>query len=259
MFQDLRFGFRLFLKRPVWTASIILLLAVGTGANTAMFSGFETWVLRPLDFPEPDRLVMLHESRPKIGIRDTVVSPLNLGDWMLQQQSFEGLAAFRRHRFNLNDDYEPVRLDGAQVTASLFPLLGKQPVVGRGFTEEDDGPNQPAPVALISDYLWRTRFSRNSDVVGRTVRLDGRPHVIVGVMEPGFKFPEWAEVWTPLGIDTQNGNRADRSLSVVGRLRPGVSLEAARHDLKGIANRLESLYPETNPGYGAEVVPLREE
>jgi putative ABC transport system permease protein len=259
MFQDLRFGFRQFLKRPVWTASIILVLAIGTGANTAMFSAFETWALRPLDFPEPDRLVSIDESRPKLGITDTAVSPMNLGDWMLQQQSFEGLAAFRRHRFNLNDDYEPVRLSGAQIAEPLFPLLGKKPVLGRGFTEEDDQPNQPAPVALISDHLWHTRFDGKPEVIGRTIRLDGHPHVIVGVMEPGFKFPELAEVWTPLGMDTQSGNRGDRYLSVVGRLRSGISLEDARHDIKSIAGRLETLYPEANRGFSAEVIPLREE
>ncbi len=259
LFKDIRFGVRRLVKRPSWTVPIILVLAVGTGANTAMFSAFEAWVLRPLDFPEPDRLVALHASQPKLGRTGWPVSPKNLGDWMLQQRSFEGLSAFRRHRFNLNDDYEPVRLYGARISATLFPLLGKQPVLGRWFTDEDDRPNQPASVALISDHLWRTRFDADPDIIGRSLRLDGRPHEVVGVMEPGFKFPEWAEVWTPLGLDVNGGDRGNRYLSVVGRLRSGVSLETARLEMEEITGRLEALHPEDNRNHSAQVLSLREE
>ncbi len=259
LIQDIRFGIRQFIKKPLWSLSIILVLGIGAGANTAMFSGFEAWVLRPLDFPDPDRLVALRETEPKLGRFDNSVSPKNYGDWVEQQQSFEGLGAYRRYKFNLSDDDEPVRLDGARITASLFPTLGKQPVLGRGFTEEDDRPGQPAPVALISDNLWRTRFETDAGIIGRTVRLDGRIHEIVGVMEPGFKFPEWAEVWTPFGLDVMNGHRGNRWLAVVGRLRSNASLESARQDMNGISGRLEKLYPETNLDHGIGVVNLRDE
>ncbi len=259
LIRDIRFGFRQLLKRPVWTISIILVLALGAGANTTMFSGFEAWVLRPLDFPEPDRLVSLNESRPKLGQLSISVSPRNLGDWMEQQQSFEGFGIFRRHQFNFNDDYQPVRLGGARISASLFPVLDKPPILGRGFTDADDRPGQPSAVALISDHLWRTRFDGDRNVIGKTVRLDGRPHEIVGVMEPGFKFPEWAEVWTPLGLDVTSGERGSHWASVVARLRPDASLEDARHDMEGIARRLEQLYPETNTDYGVHVLTLHEE
>ncbi len=259
LIQDIRFGIRQFIKRPLWTLSIVLVLGIGTGANTAMFSGFEAWVLRPLDFPEPDRLVALHETEPKLGRFDNSVSPINFGDWAAEHRSFEELGAYRRYKFNLSDDSDPVRLDGARITSSLFPLLGKLPVLGRGFTEEDDRPNQPAPVALVSDNLWRTRFEGDANIIGRTVRLDGRVHEIIGVMEPGFKFPEWAEVWTPLGLDVMGGHRGNRWLSVVGRLRSDTTLESARQDMNGIAGRLEQLFPETNRDHGISVVTLRDD
>jgi predicted permease len=259
LIQDIRFGIRQFIKKPLWTLSIVLVLGIGAGANTAMFSGFEAWVLRPLDFPDPERVVAVRETEPKLGRFDVSVSSKNYGDWVAQQQSFEGLGAYRRSKFNLSDDYEPVRLDGARITASVFPTLGKHPVLGRGFTEEDDRPGQPAPVALISDNLWRTRFEADANIIGRTVRLDGRVHEVIGVMEPGFKFPEWAEVWTPFGLDVMNDHRGNRRLGVVARLRQDTTLESARQDMNAIAKRLEKLYPETNRDHGIGVVNLRDD
>ncbi len=258
LLQDLRFGLRQLRLRPGPTFSIVLVLAVGIGANTAMFSAFEAWVLRPLDFSEPDRLIALDESQPRLGRDRVPVSALNLGDWMQEQQSFEQLGAFQRHNFNLNDPVEPVRLTGARVTASLFPLLRKPPSRGRVFSPSEDLPGQSAAVALISDQLWRERFDSDPAVIGQAVRLDGRPHQIVGVMEPGFRFPEWADVWTPLGLDTQTGNRGNRWLNVIGRLRPGVTREAAQADMSAIAARLDKMYPETNRGWSVQVLTLHE-
>ncbi|HEY7697695.1 MAG TPA: ABC transporter permease, partial [Vicinamibacteria bacterium] len=257
MLQDFRLGLRQLTRRPVWSLSIVLVLALGIGANAAMFSGFEAWVLRPLDFPEPDRLVQIQESQPRLG-RDAIpVSPLNYGDWRERQVSFESLGALHRHRYNLADEGEPVRLDGAQISASLFPLLGKTPILGRGITEEDDFPGRPAAVALVSERLWRERFEGAPDVVGRTIRLDGRIHEIVGVMEPGFRFPEWADVWTPLGLDVHTGERFFRWVSVYARLAPGASIESARSDFDSISAQLEAEYPEANRDFAARVLPLR--
>lgn len=144
--QDVRFAFRHLWQRPLWSGMIIAVLALGIGANTAMFSGYDAWVLRPLDFRAPEQLVAVRESQPALG-RSAGVSPRNLGDWMEQQQSFEEVGAFSRERFNLSDESAPVRLDGTRVSASLFPMLGKRPVRGRGFRPEEDRPGQPAAVA----------------------------------------------------------------------------------------------------------------
>ncbi len=257
MLQDVRLGLRQLARRPAWSLSIVLVLALGIGANAAMFSGFEAWVLRPLDFPEPDRLVQIEEVQPRLGRDGIAVSPPNYGDWRERQATLESLGALQRRRYNLADEGEPVRLDGAQISASLFPLLGKTPILGRGITEEDDLPGRPAAVALVSERLWRERFEGASDVVGRTIRLDGRIHEIVGVMESGFRFPEWAEVWTPLGLDVRAGERFHRWLSVYARLAPGSSIESARTDFDSISAQLEKEYPQANRDFAAQVLPLR--
>ncbi len=235
----------------------MLVLALGIGANTAMFSGFEAWVLRPLDFPDPERLVQIEEIQPRLGRDGIAVSPQNYGDWLERQVSFESMAALDRHRFNLADEGEPVRLDGAYISASLFPLLGKTPVVGRGLTDEDDRPGRPASVAIISDRIWRERFDASPDAIGKAIRLDGRVHEIVGVMEPGFRFPEYAEVWTPLGLDLHAGDRSNRWVSVYARMAPDSSIESARSDFDSISAQLEAEYPQANRDYAAQVLPLR--
>ena len=256
--QDLRYAFRHLRQRPLWSGAIILVLAIGIGANTTMFAGFDAWVLRPLDFDQPDQLVAVHETQPALN-RTTGVSPRNLGDWLQQQESFEAIGIFSRHRFNLADEYAPVRLDGTRVSASLFPLLGKHPVLGRSFTEADDQPGQPAAVTLISHQLWERRFGSDPQIVGRTIRLDGRTHEIVGVMEPGFKYPEWADVWTPLGVDVADGNRDNRWLNIVTRLRPETGVESAGAEMRAIAARLEQRYPESNQGWSVDVTGLRQD
>jgi predicted permease len=257
MLHDVRVGLRQLRGRPTWSLAIILVLGLGIGANTAMFSGFEAWVLRPLDFPEPHRLVQIEETQPKLGRDGIAVSSWNYGDWQQQQSSFESMGALHRHRYNLSDAGEPIRLDGARISASLFPLLGKTPVVGRSFTGEDDATGRPARVAIVSDRLWRERFGGSPDVVGRTIRLDGEVHEIVGVMEPGYRFPEWAEVWTPLGLDVRDGDRANRWLGVYARLAPGVTLEDARGEFESISARLAREFPRENRDYAAQILPLR--
>jgi predicted permease len=258
LLQDLRHSTRQLLKRPVWTLAIVVVLAIGIGANSVMFSGFETWVRRPLDFGDPERLVALVETRPELAQRRLPTSAPNLVDWAERQRTLAGIAAFRRHMFNLNDPVEPARVHGARVSAGLFPLLGKHPVLGRAFLAADDAPGQPGAVALISDELWRERFGGDPGVLGRTLRLDGRPHEIVGVMEAGFLFPEWAEVWTPLGLEADPGERSHRQLHAIARLRPEATVAAAQQDLQRIAERLEGEFPETNRGFGVQVLTLRE-
>lgn len=258
MFQDIRIGTRQLLKRPGWAIAVIVVLAVGIGANTTMFSGFEAWVLRPLDFNEPDQLVALQEAQPELGRELIVASPRNLGDWMEQQQSFASIGAYQGYRVNWNDETQPVRLIGTRISAALFPTLGKEPILGRNFTEAEDLPGDGAKVALISHSLWQERFDSAPEVIGRLVRLDGEIHEVVGVMEAGFKFPAWTQVWTPLALDVHAGERSDRSVNVVARLRSDTTIEAARSDLGAIAERLAAAYPETNHGYTVRVVSLRD-
>jgi putative ABC transport system permease protein len=255
--RDVVVASRQLLKRPIWVLTVVSILALGIGANVAIFSGFDAWVLRPLDFPEPDRLVNVAENHPASGSFWLGVSASNLADWEVAQRSFESLGAFTRHTYNVNDPANPVRLDGARISASLFPTLGKTPERGRGITTAEDAPGRPAAVALISHRLWQTRFEGEPAIVGRTIRLDGQLREIVGVMEPGFHFPEYADIWTPLGADSA-GDRSERSLSVVGRLRTGVSVAIARQELAAIASRIATAHPDADEGYGADLRPLRD-
>ncbi len=258
LFHDIRFAFRVIRKNPVTSTVIVATLALGIGGNTAMFAGFDAWVLRPLDFEQPDRLMALHELQPLRGDRGSSVAPANLRDWQAQSRSFEAIVPFSRESYNFQGEDDPERVAGARVAAELFPLLGVDPDQGRHFLPEEDLPNGPA-VALISHTSWQRRFNSDPKILGRTLRLDGELHEVVGVMPPGFEFPEWAHVWTPLGLDPDAEEHHRRWLSVVARLEPGVGFEQAQAELKGIAQRLEELHPETNAGWSAEIVPLREE
>ena len=152
-----------------------------------------------------------------------------------------------------------MRIEGTQVSASLFPMLGKHPALGRDFRADDDRPGNPAAVALISHQLWERRFDVDPGIVGETVRLDGVVHEIVGVMEPGFGFPEWADVWTPLGLDVMSGGRDDRWVGVMARLAPGATIESATAEMRSVAAELEQQYPETNTGWSVNVMPVRED
>ncbi len=256
--QDLRFALRVMGNNPVTSAVIVLTLALGIAGNTAMFSGFDAWILRPLAFRDPEQLVALHESQPRAGEHKQSLSTKNYLDWQRQSQSFSAIGAFARRAFNLQTEDEPERIQGTQVTASLFPLLGVEPILGRAFTLEEDQPGA-ALVALISHDTWQERLGGDPEVVGTTLRLDDQPHLIVGVMPPGFEFPEWAEVWTPLGLSSETSDRETRWLSSIARLAPGISREGAGRELGALAARLEREYPQANTGWTARVDPLRDE
>lgn len=255
--RDLRFTARLIRRRPASSLVIILTLAVGIGGNTTMFVAFDAWVLRPLDFENAGSLVALRETRLQDGEAYSV-SPANLHDWQAESRSFTTIAPFRRTVLNLQDRSDPEQVHGARVAASLFPLLGINPILGRHFLPEEDRPGGAA-VALISDTLYQRRFDADPGILGRTIRLDDRLHEVVGVMPPGFEFPEWADVWTPLALPPAGGERGDRRLSTVARLRPGLSIDDARAEMLAIGTRLEHLHPATNDGWSVGVRPLRDE
>jgi putative ABC transport system permease protein len=257
MWRDLIHSLRVIRRYPFSSVAIVLVLALGIGANTAMFAIFRTWILRPLDFVDPERLVSAYSARRDHPEIDDNVSAQDAGDWRREARGLEGLSLFVRRPFRIDDETAPERVEGARIEAALFPLMGVEPVLGRNFSPDEDRPGQPAAVALISDDLWRRRFAADPGVIDRELRLDGRPFRIVGVMKPGFAFPEWGAVWVPLGLDAPSEARDRRTYDVVARLAPGVSLEEAGAELHAVGDRLSRSYPETNREWTAELQPLR--
>ena len=258
MWRDLIHGLRVIRRYPLSSIAIVLVLALGIGANTAMFAIFRTWITKPLDFPNPERLMAPYAARPEQGEHRRSVSAHDADDWRRESRSLEGVALFDRHLFRVDDESDAEHVPGARIEAALFPLLGVAPVLGRTFSPDDDLPAQPAAVAIISDALWRRRFAADPGVIGRDLRLDGLPHQIVGVMEPGFGFPEWGEIWAPLGIDPAAEPRDRRIHDSVARLAPGITRKQAEEELRAIASRLAALHPQTNRGWSAELLPLRD-
>lgn len=255
--QDVRFALRVIRKRPAASAVVILTLALGIGANGVFFAGFNGMVLRPLPFADPERLVALQESQPAIGETWESVSAADLRDFMDKNPVLLGAGAYQWTNYNFQSSEEPDRLAGAAVTEELFPLLGIQPVLGRGFLPAEDRPGGPKAV-LISHNIWTERFASDPAIVGKTLRLDDEVREIVGVMPPEFRFPMNGQLWTPLQLDSANAPRDRRNLEVIARLRDGVSVEEARTAMAAMAERLAALYPETNKGWSAEVRPLHD-
>ncbi len=253
---ELRQTLRYLRRRPLWAGTIVLVLGLGLGANTAMFAAFEAWVLRPLDFREPETLVSIFETQLRSGIR-TAVSPRNLIDVATLETGFESVGSYRHAIFNFEGLDVPERIPGALVSHELFPMLGAQPILGRTPSPDEDQPGRPAAVVLISERLWRERFGQDPGVLGREVRIDSRPHVVIGVMEKGFRFPEWAELWTPMGLDPETAARDERWLSVIGRLAPSRDFETVQRRIQAASASLEKQYPESNTGWGVLIEPLR--
>jgi putative ABC transport system permease protein len=267
--QDLRYGVRMLGKSPGFTAVAVLALALGVGANTAIFSVVNTVLLRPLPFKDSGRLVLLQEGIPKLGVRAIPVCAPDVLDYERQNHVFEELGAFRTTSYDLSGLGEAERVRAARVSAGLFPLLGVQPALGRVFAREEDQPGHL--VAVLSDGLWR-RFGADPGVVGRTVALDRKPYTIIGVMPPRFEFPlrgpqfhsEPAELWLPMAFTPEELRvRGDNfNNSVIARLKPGVTLARANADVMAIARRIQELFPpdvRKDFNLEASVVPYREQ
>jgi predicted permease len=258
--QDLRYGLRTLRKHPGFTAVAVIALALGIGANTAIFSVVNTVLLRPLPYRDPDRLVMVWEDATRSGYPRDTPAAANYIDWRDQNQVFEGMAALADQSFNLTGMGDPERLEGKRASANLFNLLGVEPLLGRGFLPEDDRPGG-GRVAVLSHGLWQRRFGADPKVVGRSLELNGQSYEVVGVMPPGFQFlsPEY-ELWVPIGFTQQEAaSRGRHYLQVVARLKPGVSVEQAQAEMSTIATRLQQQYPQQNADLGAAVVPLHEQ
>ncbi len=245
--QDIRFGARQLLKNPGFAAVAVLTLSLGIGANTAIFSVVDAVLLRPLPYPDSGQLVWLAERGPDWS-GGSLAYP-NFTDWKSQQTVFESFGIYGGNSYTLTGAGEPIRLAAAQMSVDIFAALRAQPELGRVFREDEDKPGAPR-VAMISHSLWQNRFGGDAAIVDKSIRLNGEPYTILGVMPPGFEFPDKVDVWLPLGPLTADANLQVRDnhpgLFGLARLKPGATLEKARADLDTVAVRLEQQYPESN-------------
>src|SRR5215510_487730 len=258
--RDLRYGFRVLIKRPGFTVVAVVALALGIGANSAIFSVVNAVMLKPLPYAHPERLVSANSVNSLNTQHETDgVSPADFWDWKEQSQAFEELAALSGGGgFSLRDADNPDVFNGARVSFYLFHTFGVQPLIGRIFSTEDGDLNAPATVVL-SHRLWMRRFGGDPSVVGRTFNSADGGTTVIGVMPPDFKFPSYAEVWVPLARNaSEMRNRSNRYFNVVGRIKAGLSIESAQAELNTVASHLETEHPRSNKGWSAHLTPLRE-
>jgi putative ABC transport system permease protein len=262
LFSDLRLGLRILLRNPGFSATAVLLLALGIGANTAIFSVVNAVLLRPLPYQDPSRLMQIWHVPPAKsfpGLTLFSVSPANYLDWRSQNHSFEEMAAYGGARFNVGGKEQPESIQAATVAASFFSILRVRPLLGRGFTPDDDRPGQ-GHVVVLGNALWRQRYGADPGVIGRNIVLDGEAYQVIGIMPPAFQFPSWAQLWTPMAwTDEKRAVRGNHNYLVIGRLKPGVDIRTAQAELSAISTRLEQLYPEDDKGWGAKILTLREQ
>jgi putative ABC transport system permease protein len=257
LLQDLRYGLRTLSKRPGFTAVAVAALALGIGANSAIFSVVNAVILRPFPYPEPERILFLEERSGQM--ESMSVSWQDYQDWQAQASVFQAMGLYRRDNFNLTSGSEPERVRGRMVTASFLPILGVKPMLGRLIAPDEDQPGAP-PVVLLSQPLWQRRFGGDPSLVGKTVNLDGRETTVIGVLPADFRFFYRADVVVPLGPVTTKFTDRGSHPGLVGlvRLKPGVSAEQARSELDAIATLLEKQYPDTNTGLRVNLTPLAE-
>jgi putative ABC transport system permease protein len=255
---DFRFAIRQLRKNPGFAAATVLTLALGIGATTAIFSLVNAVLLRPLPFPQHDRLVWLQQADQTLGPKANVSEPLSYPDffdWRAQNRSFEGIACYHRSNTTLSGSGEPRHLDRSVVSAEFFRVLGVRPILGRDFLAEDEKPG--ARVVMLSHQLWQTNFSASRDIVGQSIILDGRSYTVAGVVPQSFVFPIENPpplLWTTMADDDQAfSQRGSDRLDVIGRLKPGISLEQARAEMSVIAHRIAVEYPDTNKPYTAAI------
>jgi putative ABC transport system permease protein len=265
LWQDIRFGLRMMLKNPGFTMIAILTLALGIGANTAIFSVVSAVLLREMPYQNPDQLVQLWEH--KRGSNTLNVSYPNFADWRDESKLFEEMAAYRYTGIALTTGEYPEPVMGVLASGSLFSLLGVKPMLGRAFTQEDDTPDFGNPIVVLSHDLWQRRFGSDANIVGKTIIMYSHTHTVIGVMPPGFEFPQQyqrggtllpkVDAWMPLRIDPKSREgRGVRHLMVIGCLKPGVTLEQAQAELNVIARRLEQDHPSTNKDAGVKLIDL---
>jgi putative ABC transport system permease protein len=259
LFQDVRYGWRMLLKKPGFTIVAALALALGIGANSAIFSIVNALLLKPLPIENTDRIVALWEKVPGQGVGHNEASVANYLDWREQSNSFENLAIYASWSANLGSVEPPERVRGFQVSPNLFDTVGIRVALGRNFRPDEDQPNKNH-VAILTHGLWQRRFGGDPNVIGRNVTVNGVTRTIIGVMPPDVIFPRGAELLAPLLITPETmRNRGGHGNLVIGRLKAGLSVAQAQSDLDAIAGRLEQQYPNTNTGRGVGVFPILED
>jgi putative ABC transport system permease protein len=251
LLRDIRFGIRSLAKRPGPTSVALITLGLGIAINTAVFSAFDSVLLRPLPLNDPERLVSVWEHSPQFNAPQIELAPANFIDIRSQNQVFESIGAFGDQSFNLTGEGEPERLEGISVSANVLELLGVNAALGRTFFAGEDQPGEHR-VVVLSHSLWQRRFNSDASLVGRNITLDGESFTVVGVMPKQFFFPaRESELWVPMAMSAEEASgRGDHYLRVVARLRSGLTIQQANSDLSAIAKRLSSEYPRTNEGLG---------
>ncbi|MDT7603531.1 MAG: hypothetical protein QOF61_1528 [Acidobacteriota bacterium] len=260
LIQDIRYGLRGLRHNFAFTVVAVCSLALGIGANTAIFSLVNAVLLKPPPFREPERLMMVWENQPVNGVTGDQVQPATYVDWKTQNHVFEDMAALRWQTFNITGDGEPEKVQAYGVTRNFFPMLGAEPALGRNFLPEEDKPGG-AKVAIISYGLWQRRYGREQTIIGKDILLNGEKHTVVGVMPAGFQFLQSSTgLWTPAAFPPEElAHRDNNSLLVLARLKPGVTQPQAQADMTAITDRLAHDYPDDIAGVQADVVPIGEQ
>ena len=261
LLQDIRFGLRMLRKNPGFTAVAVLTLALGIGANAAVFSVVYAVLLRPLPYKDPSSLIVLNETTPMVGT--VSVSYPNFLDWRNQSRTFSEMSAIRGVGFNLAGVTQPENISGDAVSPNFLSMMGVRPFLGRDFDASEEKAGTP-PVILLSYSLWQSHFGGDPNIVGRTIKLDDRSFTIVGVLPSNYRSLDKTDVMLPIGVwitdnsedAKERGARGD--LGVIGRLATGVSLTKARAEMEGIAARLAMEYPASNDRFGVALQPIRD-
>jgi predicted permease len=255
--QDVRYGLRVLSQNPGFTAIAVLTLALGIGANSALFSVVNGVLLTPLPFPNPDELYAVYSTSPTF--EESSISYPNFLDWHKQNESFAYLGAFRSENYNLTGSGEPERLHAHQISAEFFPAYGINPVLGRNFRPEEDRAGA-APVAILGDGLWKRKFGSSPDILGKSITLNAMTYTVVGVAQSRITGLSTSDVYVPIGQWTDPtflNRRISMGMNAIGRLKPGVSLQQARADMDAIARNLAAAYPDADQGRGIALVPLK--
>ncbi len=250
--MDLIYAFRMLRKNPGFTAAAVITLALAAGANIAIFSIVNSILLRPLPFAEPGNLVRVRDIPPGGG--QFAIAPANFLDWRTASQTLE-LTAYQGIPLNLTGSGEPARVRGVRVSANMFSVLGVEPVAGRAFAPGEDDAAR-SHVVIIGYGIWQDRFG-GQPALGKTLLLDGEPYTLIGIMPPGFRYPQNSQVWIPMALGPrESGARGAHYIQAIGRLHAGVTLERARSEMTSIAHRLEQEFPQDDKGWGIRLTPL---
>ena len=258
--KDVRYGLRMLLRSPGFTAVALLAITLGIGANTTTFSAMDATLFHPFSFPNQDRLLMLWETNPEMGFVRGSVAPANFNDWREQNQSFDQVVAISNRYFDLTDSDQPERFLGYVVSQGFFDVLGVQALYGRTFAPDEGEPGKQH-VVVLKHNLWKQRFGADPNIINQTIRLNGESVTVIGVMPEEFNFPfNGGEMWAPLVFEPKQAtDRGSHYLQVMGLLKPGVSIEQARSDLNAIAARGARQFPETNAGRSVNALSITQD